>query len=206
MPIEVLRHFSIPIFSFVLPDFAERRDSLRSVLTGLRERGPAVQLTNRNSWHSPLDLHTHDDPDLKWMTARILEVARAALGTYYAGFVQSEPRIVECWSVIGGRGAWHTPHQHYPRPWSGVLYVDAEQCVSRSDPADRSGKLEFLNPTPVSTAFFAPPSVAYDPRDGLILIFPGALPHLVHPNATDHERVIVSFNLDVAGTLAKDHP
>lgn len=196
--VEVLRHFAVPIYSSLVPDFAAHQASLIGVLQELRQRSPGVPLTNRGSWHSETDLHTSDHQEIRWMTTRIEAAARAALAELYAGFVDTAPRIVDCWSVIGPKGAWHTPHHHYPRAWSGVLYVSAEHCVSKSDASDRSGKIEFLNPIPTSPAFFSAGSVAYNPRDGLLLLFPGALQHLVHPHRSEQDRVIVSFNLDVA--------
>ena len=182
--IEVLRHFSVPIYSWIVPDFAAHREPLLASLRGLREASPGIALTNRNSWHSEQDLHRRADDELIWAFTNIREFARGALGEFYGGFRDVEPRVMEGWGVIGGRGAWHTPHQHYPRPWSGVFYVSAESCISK-DPSDRSGKIEFLNPVAASHAFFSAPSIAYDPRDHLVLLFPGALSHLVHPNTTD---------------------
>lgn len=198
--IEVLRHFAVPIYSSLLPGFAEHHASLLAMLQELRTRSPGSPVTNRGSWHSETDLHSSDHEEIRWMTSRIHETSRAALAELYTGFVDTAPRIVDCWSVIGGKGAWHIPHHHYPRAWSGVLYVSAEHCVSKTDASDRSGKIEFLNPIPASPAFFSAGSVAYNPRDGLLLLFPGALQHLVHPHGSEHDRVIVSFNLDIVRT------
>ena len=195
--IELLRHFSVPIYSCLVEGFDSHKEALGEALRGVRAASPGVQLTNRNSWHSEANLHLGADPEIRWATDRIRELATGALHDLYQGWRDTEPRIVDCWSVIGGRGAWHTAHQHYPRLWSGVFYVSAERCVSATDPTDRGGKVEFLNPISVPMAFFTPPSISYNPRDGLLLLFPGALLHMVHPNPTDEERVIMSFNIDV---------
>lgn len=197
MPIEVLRHFSVPIYSLLVPDFEARKGELVRALADIRNEGPGVAMTNRNAWHSELELHRRDDARLRWVVDNATALARGALGDYYGGFRDTEPRVVDMWAVIGGRGAWHTPHHHMPRAWSGVFYVAAEHVVSKSDPMDRAGKLEFLNPIAAAQTFFSPPSVAYAPRDGLMLLFPAALSHLVHPNTSDEERVIMSFNLDI---------
>lgn len=195
--IELLRHFSVPIYSCVVDGFDAHQVPLGEALRKVRASSPGVRLTNRGSWHSESNLHLSPEPELEWAAARIRELALGALHDLYQGWRSAEPRIVDCWSVIGGRGAWHTAHQHYPRLWSGVFYVSAERSVDARDPTDRGGKIEFLNPISVPMAYFTPPSISYNPRDGLILLFPGALLHMVHPNPTDEERVIMSFNIDV---------
>lgn len=205
-PIEVLRHFSVPIFSSIADDFAAHQAPLLAALRAIRDASPGVELTNRGSWHSETNLYAHPDAELRWAMDRVRDFATGALRDLYGGFVDSEPRITESWSVIGGRGAWHTAHQHYPRLWSGVFYVAAERCVAAQAPTDRSGKIEFLSPISVPMAYFSTPSIAYDPRDGLLLLFPGALLHMVHPNQTDEERVIVSFNIDVVRRGAASQP
>src|SRR5207244_5147357 len=132
-------------------------------------------------WRTDGLFHQVDHAEPRWVAGAVIDVARAALGDTYAGWRDAEPVLVESWVVAGGRGAWHVAHNHFPRTWSGVLYVSAEECVAKDDPSDRGGKIEFLSPIAAAQAFCSPSSVTYDPRDGLLLLFPGALQHLVHP-------------------------
>ena len=188
----------MPIYSALLEGFTERREELLRDLTAMSRTVPSHNVTNRNSWHSAPELHLGGHPaSVRWAVATIEHIAATALADLYDGFRTLEPRVVESWAVVGGTGAWHTAHNHYPRAWSGVLYVSAEQCAA-ADTNDRSGKIEFLNPLSVAPAFYSAGSVAYAPKDGLLLLFPGALQHMVHPNATPNERAVISFNLDIA--------
>jgi hypothetical protein len=77
-----------------------------------------------------------------------------------------------------------------------VLYVDAEPDTP-ADARDKSGKLELLNPIPLAESFGQPSGVTLTPRNGVVLLFPGSLSHLVHPSRSARERVSVSFNFDV---------
>jgi hypothetical protein len=76
------------------------------------------------------------------------------------------------------------------------VYVDVEASLrGRAD--KRAGCIEFLSPIASAASFFLPSGTVFTPRDGLALLFPGPLVHMVHPSEGDAPRVCVSFNLDV---------
>ncbi len=59
------------------------------------------------------------------------------------------------------------------------------------------GKMEFVNPTPMAQFYGQRENVIYEPKDGLMLLFPSMQEHLVHPNQTKNPRVLISFNINV---------
>lgn len=194
--------FAVPLISGMLPDFAEHQAELVSALRKLRSDTPyGVKRANRGvrSWHSSTDIF--DD----FYSSRIPTIDKLKQRTY--AFIHDAlsafqkppfPPITESWIVIAGQGAWHTPHTHAQRgAWSGVIYIDVEKSLEGQgrEPGDLSGKMEILSPLSVSGAFFSAPSKVITPKDGMILLFPGALMHFVHPNASEVERVVVSFNM-----------
>lgn len=126
----------------------------------------------------------------------MLAVARAALAPHYGPSDAWEPFVADSWAVVGGRGASHVPHHHGPSPWSGIVYVDVDAALPEGT-SSRAGHLEFLSPIAASQAFFVPSGAVVRPRDGLMLLFPSPLVHLVHATEADAERVTVAFDLGV---------
>ena len=192
MPVD--RHFGVPVFTRVLEGFGERKDALRQAILELRKTTPNVPRATQGAYHSPGDLHRRQSAPFDWLKVAIVDSCRSELKSVGALPPHLALDLFDMWAVVTPRGGWHMPHQHFPAPWSGVVYVDAEHGSS-SDPAARAGKLELMNPIPASPAFGLSSTVAYTPKDGVLVLFPGALLHYVHPHAHDRERVVVSFNL-----------
>jgi len=97
------------------------------------------------------------------------------------------PTIRELWFNVLGRGDYHVPHEHHPFPWAGVLYVRAAHAGR-----EQSGALEIY--PPAGRTVWAPASVVIPPVDGRMIVFPGALLHMVHPHESDEERIAFAFN------------
>jgi uncharacterized protein (TIGR02466 family) len=133
---------------------------------------------------------------MQYLVREILRFSVGALGPVLGGFEGRDLALTDCWVNVDGPGAFHTPHGHYPAAWSGVVYVRAEHTAS-PEPTSRDGKIELLCPVPVPEAFALPTGVTVAPRDGMILLFPSGLPHLVHPHRAARERIGIAFNLAV---------
>jgi uncharacterized protein (TIGR02466 family) len=193
---EVLRLFSIPVYSLLVEDFGAHAAGLLAAIRAERAESAGILASNQHAWHSKRALHRIEHPEIAWMVDAIQRFGAAALAESYAGFEQVELRLSACWATVCGRGGWLAPHQHFPAAWSGVLYIDAEPQPA-PDARDKSGKLELLNPIPLAESFGQPSGVTLTPRNGVALLFPGALSHLVHPSRAVQERVSVSFNFEL---------
>jgi len=126
----------------------------------------------------------------------VLETAREALASFHPSG-SFEPRVLDLWAIVAPAGGWLAPHQHYPAPWSGVLWVSAEHTASGELGADSAGRLELMNPVPLAESFGQARGATIAPKDGVLVLFPGVLDHFVHPARAIEPRVSLSFNLDV---------
>jgi uncharacterized protein (TIGR02466 family) len=106
------------------------------------------------------------------------------------------------WVNVNPPGGYNGPHQHTNAVLSGVYYVDVPR-----GPSEKGGAIEFLSPHPVrllggliNAPMFAE-RVALQPKAGDLLIFPGQLPHWVHPNDSGKPRVTVAFNAMIKARL-----
>lgn len=145
-------------------------------------------------WHSKTTLHK--DPDFALLAFSVRDVAKhisQELG--YAPTVNLDIEMM--WAIINGPGAFNRAHIHPGSLWSGVYYVKADEG---------SGKIEFTDPrtanlmrqpTYAKRPADCDPAKSFVPEPGRMLVFPSWLYHSVHPNLTDGDRVIVSFNLSL---------
>jgi uncharacterized protein (TIGR02466 family) len=132
------------------------------------------------------------DTSLTWLGDAVLDQARTILTR--DGVPPARLSLTDMWAMVLRAGAWASPHHHFPSVWSGVVYLSANDWVG-ADHSDRAGKLEFENPIPMAERFGQPGGVVITPRDSLLVLFPGALKHFVHPVRATGPRVSVSFNL-----------
>ncbi len=197
--IETQWHFAVPIFKSKLNDFNAHQDGLRSFLLELQQKSPGLKKSNLNGWHSENNLHLQQEPNIQWLNQSIGAFAGQCLAQFHPGQEENtEILLTSCWGNISGGDAWNAPHNHLPCQWSGVFYVDVEESIKDNQPKDRHGLIEFMNPLPLGRHYHRPSVVTYKPEDGMILIFPGYLMHLVHPNLSDSQRISIAFNLEAS--------
>lgn len=198
--IEVHRPFSPPIYATKLDLTPEALKGLRAEIEKRRDADPGIEVTSRNAWRSSGSdlLESPRGGPLGELRGHVLAVARGALAPHYSqsGTAGWEPFVADSWATIGGRGAAHVPHNHGPSAWSGIVYVDVETAL-REGTSPRAGRLEFLSPIAASQAFFVASGAVFDPSDGLMLLFPSPMLHLVHPTEGDAPRVTVAFDVGI---------
>jgi len=194
---EVRWHFAIPVYSKLISGYGERREAFVELLDCLHTDGPGIKKSNLNAWHSDVQLHLMKEEPILWLNREIGLMARECLGARNPSIADFDIVMDSCWANIAGPGGWNAPHNHYPSQWSGVFYIQVEGSLDPSSPDDKSGKVDFLNPIPISGGFGLPSSVTYTPRDGQMLLFPALLQHMVHPNTQPTRRYSMAFNLNV---------
>lgn len=105
--------------------------------------------------------------------------------------------IVSQWANVNPIGTANMFHSHGNSDFSGVFYLQAEQ---------RSGNLILHNLTVPSnnlTQHFKlarnlTTGHAVTPEPGMIVLFPGNLPHSVLVNNSKKDRISIAFNIDIA--------
>ena len=99
--------------------------------------------------------------------------------------------VKESWVNICEKGGFQFEHQHLPFLLSGVYYYKA---------SGDEGDIQFTSPNPWldrNTYPFGHDKVFYKPVTGRLIIFPSYLQHLVKINNTEHQRISLSFNIEV---------
>ena len=87
--------------------------------------------------------------------------------------------VKESWGLIYVKGNTAGIHNHWPSLWSYTYCVKADKCCSPLIFPTATNKLEIV------------------PETGQLILFPAWIMHEVHEHICDHERIMISGNLDV---------
>jgi uncharacterized protein (TIGR02466 family) len=191
--------FSLPVYvsqwdglALVAPELIARIDKLRA-------EGAGLQASNRHAFHSARDFHLATDGATLWLRAAIVEFAKQALEPRIRSTAPWSVQISSCWAIAADAGGFLVPHNHFPSFWSGVVYLDVEHALDAQGGHEAAaGCLDLLCPVQLAEAFGLAANTLVHPRNGLAVLFPGALQHAVHPHRSEKTRYSVSFNLNIA--------
>jgi uncharacterized protein (TIGR02466 family) len=190
--------FAMQVFASELEDLEQHRAALIDRIDRLQAAGAGMQASNRHAFHSLRDFHLAEDDATRWMRNSIVQFATKALKPAVRTTAPWAVQISACWAVAAPAGGFLVPHNHFPSFWAGVLYLDVAHALDTDGGHEAaSGCLDLLCPIPLAEAFGLAHNTLVHPRDGLIVMFPGALQHAVHPHRSKKTRYSVSFNASI---------
>jgi len=106
----------------------------------------------------------------------------------------------ESWYHITKNKGFHDIHTHPFSSWCGIFYVDIGDC----DVKTQNGINRFYNPNNfimhniLGNEYIGHTSYDVNPEDGKLLIFPGHLAHSALPYYGKKDRIVISFNCQIA--------
>jgi uncharacterized protein (TIGR02466 family) len=190
--------FPIPLWRFAI-DEDGLNDGLMAEIRKRRASEPGIPNSNRKGWQSERDLFQRTEPAQLRLLGVIKEVTLRAIQSLDPKLDRDALRIVmNGWININPPGGYNSPHQHTDAVLSGVYYVAVPKGKS-----DTGGAIEFLSPHPIRQLgglirnAMLSERLRVQPVAGDLLMFPGQLPHWVHPNDSGKERVTIAFNVTV---------
>lgn len=157
-------------------------DRFKNIIQEYRQEHPSVQKSNRGGWQS--QLFSSDES--------ISNVVRSAVETYKRGTRLEELcldlELDNYWFNVNPPGTYNSLHIHPGSVLSGVFWVSCpENC----------GRLIVRHPNEMVNYYLGPDELSIDPQEGLLVLFPSYLPHLVEPNQGSEDRISISFNLNI---------
>ena len=193
----------LPIFptlvhGFHLPNFKTDKDKFVKYIEEQRVKDPAgVQISNGGGWQS--------QATQSGQRSKLTTTLKKAILNYFDDpeiFNKSgKVKIAGMWLNINSNDNFNFPHPHAGAEFAGVCWIQANP---------HSGKLVLNAPTQFSQwdewriysesakrFFRADHGYEVEPLEGLVVIFPACLYHLVLPNRSDTDRISVSFNLEI---------
>lgn len=214
-PIDHFDLFGSPIRITMLAGLDEANAAAVALLVDEARRTPGIARSNEGGWHSVPDLTLRREGPWPMLMRRLAdEVDATVKGLAHARGVARQfdhGYGIQAWAMVLGEGDWVTPHDHAESHFSGAYYLDAGDALSdgsSDEPRDeprggtaQSGRITFLRPQSGGAMIpgldLFPSHFTVPPRTGMLIIFPGSLPHYVHPYRGTRPRVCLSFNVRV---------
>jgi uncharacterized protein (TIGR02466 family) len=150
-------------------------------------------------WQSEQTLHNREG--FQELVACVGNATRSILRFLQIGHEAFE--ITGCWATVLARGAAHKAHSHPNNYLSGVYYVRTHpgaDTINFHDPRNQAG---VIRPPVMELTAENTDQVVVKVTNGTLLLFPSYLEHSVHANASEEERVSISFNIMFASFTEK---
>jgi len=160
-----------------------------ATLEGMRRELP--KLAPGQGWQSEQALHGREE--FGQLAACVGNAAKSVLRFLRIGCEACE--ITGCWATVLARGAAHKAHSHPNNFLSGVYYVrtrPGSDAINFHDPRIQAG---VIRPPVVELTAENTDQVVVRVTNGTLLMFPSYLEHSVDANASEEERISVSFNV-----------
>jgi uncharacterized protein (TIGR02466 family) len=172
------------------PAFHEPANArIAAAITTMRRSLPA--LAPGQGWQSEQNLHERDE--FRDLLGPIRQAARSVLRFLHIGYEAIE--ITGCWANVLAPGGSHKMHSHPNNFLSGVYYVRTQPGADTINFHDPRVQASVIRPPVSELTSENTDQVVVRVKNGTLLLFPAYLPHSVDANASEVERITVSFNL-----------
>jgi uncharacterized protein (TIGR02466 family) len=167
-----------------------------------RMRGTLPPLAPGHGWQSIQALHTL--AELRDLVGCVRHVVTGILRFLKVSYETIE--ISACWATVLATGAAHRVHHHPNNYLSAVYYLRTHpgaDSINFHDPRSQAG---VIRPPVRGLTANNTDQVVTSVRNGTLLVFPAYLQHSVDANASEGERVSISFNImfsDFTANLSK---
>jgi hypothetical protein len=167
--------FEVPIYHYVIGDWDLKKKKLMEIYASLK-------LTIKDDTVKT----DFNQPDRTPYWNEIKNILGYELNAFSQETNQSL-RQTGYWFESSSRGMYHEIHNHGAIGYSSVCFVQYHSRIHTPT--------KFVAPF---NHFWSGEQLTFSPDiigEGSIIFFPSAIHHFTNPNESDHERIILSFNL-----------
>tara|TARA_B100000131_G_C17834051_1_gene498994 strand:- start:59 stop:664 length:606 start_codon:yes stop_codon:yes gene_type:complete len=191
--IEVLPLYHADLFVVKDVGTEEQREDLKKQILHAKENNIGEKSgSNPGCWRSNI---TYDNMD--WLYDAVRGLSDQANKMYfeldhiYKSYVEKcKNRDINIWTNVNEVGSKNVLHTHNADAWAGIYYVQGEG----------TGNLMFHNPANVLTLcnHISPftKKMGIQPKDGMLVIWPGWVPHEVEENISDKQRINIAWGVN----------
>lgn len=200
---DMVTAFATQFFLFQLDESERLNEALKTLILAKESEDPGVRRSNIGGWHSDDDLFAWPDPAVSALQEAALGAVQAVVPLMVGGSCDFQARLAG-WANVSRAGAYNKRHTHPGCQVSAVYYVEAG--TPPTDEAPESGTFEFIDPRSHAEMSALPGedvgrTVALQPLNGRMVLFPSWLYHQVNPYHGEAERISISFNAHVSNLV-----
>ncbi len=111
--------------------------------------------------------------------------------------------ITQSWVNFNEKTTQHHSHRHTNSCLSGVMYVENTSPIIFEKEKEHL-MLNFLSLKYTKLNQLNSPDIAFETKNGTLLIFPSSTMHRVAPNQSENCRISISFNTWFSGSVGHD--
>jgi len=126
-----------------------------------------------------------------------LDGAAEAAADYGWDLTNRRLKITQFWANVNRPNEYNMLHNHAPNHLSGVYYVSVPAGSGDIRFHDDRRLRTVIEPVAVHDKPLAYRSYTFQPKPGMMLLFPSWLDHVVGQNKSNEVRVAISFNIDL---------
>jgi len=188
--------FATPIWTSIIPKHRKINEKMFRYIKSLQKiNRSGISRSNLLGWHSKnFDLELEQP---KFFVNSISPHINSVLTDMDWDIINQEVKITGMWAIINKKNSSNAMHIHSNNYLSAAYYVKAPiNC----------GDIVFYDPRFAATYRYPKISktnklnsniVSFQPKEGMLVLFPSYLQHSVNVNKTDEERIVISFNINL---------
>ena len=193
---ELTLTFSTPIWTSIIPKHRKINEKMFTYIKSLQKKDRfGINRSNLLGWHSKnFDLELEQ---LRFFVNSISPQLNSVLADMGWDIKNQEVKITGMWAIINNKNSSNAMHIHSNNYISAAYYVKAPK---------NCGDIVFYDPRFAATYRYPKISktnklnsniVSFQPKEGMLVLFPSYLQHSVNVNKTDEERIVISFNINL---------
>ena len=193
---ELTLTFSTPIWTSIIPKHRKINEKMFTYIKSLQKKDRfGINRSNLLGWHSKnFDLELEQ---LRFFVNSISPQLNSVLADMGWDIKNQEVKITGMWAIINNKNSSNAMHIHSNNYISAAYYVKAPK---------NCGDLVFYDPRFAATYRYPKISktnklnsnmISFQPKEGMLVLFPSYLQHSVNVNKTDEERIVISFNINL---------
>jgi len=197
--IQTLKLFSEPIFKYKFDNYEELNTELLNYIYGLRDEDvEGIKRSNKGGWHSKnFNLSDKNSIQLKF-ALKLQPYIIKTFENFGWKIKDKNIRISEMWAIINKKDDFNVVHTHPNCYLSAAYYVRAKKNCGKFEVEHPNNAKRYFFPEIEKINEFNLEVASIDIEEGDLLLFPSYLPHKVSQNNIDEDRVVISFNVDIA--------
>ena len=188
--------FSTPIWTSKINDYEKTNNMMQTYIYNLKKKDPeGVIKSNLKGWHSK-NFNMKDDEPKNFIEA-IKKNINKAINDMDWDLSSQEVTLSKMWAIINKKGAMNQKHHHSNSDLSAAYYVTAKEGCGDIIFYDPRPGIVYKHPLSTKPNLLNADNNGVRPEPGMLILFPSYLEHSVNPNMSDHERIVISFNISL---------